>query len=74
MDYHLVNFTLVVLESLFVTIAEDYIKKTKAKVNKGNEKYITDILQVNLCCLDPVEDTINLEDATKKHDKQGCPC
>ena len=70
---HLINFIFVVLETLFVTIAEDYIKKTKAKVNKGNQKCITD-MQVSLYCLDPVEDTINLEDATKKHDKQGCPC
>lgn len=52
------------------------MRKTKAKVNAKGDQHmkLCNECKSALCNLDPREDTINLEDTTKKQNKQNCPC
>jgi len=58
---------------LFLTIAEDYVKKTKAKVNaRGGLWYGVDSVLI-LLPTDPHEPVVTLDDQSKQN-KQNCSC
>jgi len=58
---------------LFLTIAEDYVKKTKAKVNARGGLLCSCCLVFYLSSADLNEPVVTLDDHSKQN-KQSCSC